>query len=77
MFEACVSQKFDIVRYLLIEKNGDFNVVNKKRVNGTISTIIDWLRYWTFPLDSKEYKVKMEYANPELGHYTSSIFNYF
>ena len=60
LFEACVAQESEIVRYLLIGKKADFSLVKSDRIDGSVALITDWLRHWVFPLDSKEYKIKME-----------------
>ena len=59
--EALVMQRANIVRYLLIEKKADFRKEEKvTTIYGDIIRIVFSLRGWTFPLDSEDYKIKME-----------------
>jgi len=54
-------KKIDIVRYLLIEKGADYRNAEKWITSqGDTITVSKRLRDWTFPLDSEEYKIKME-----------------
>ena len=59
--EALLARKEDIVKYLLIEKKADYRNPEKiTTIYGDIIDIVFKLRGWTFPLDSEDYKVKME-----------------
>lgn len=60
IFAALIGDNVEIVRYLLIEKGADFNYPMITRIDGSPAYITDLLRNWTFPLESKEYKIKME-----------------
>lgn len=60
---AFTFDKVDIVHYLLIDKKADFNQPFGQTVNGQDITITNLLRGWLFPLNSKEYKEKMEIVN--------------
>jgi hypothetical protein len=52
--------KIDIVRYLLLDVGVDFDYVFNTTLEGKPLTILTYLRDMPFPLDSKEYKIKME-----------------
>jgi hypothetical protein len=60
LFFAVWHHKADIVRYLLIEKNAEFNYVFSTNKDNKKEYIVDYLRGWTYPIDSEEYKIKME-----------------
>ncbi|MCT4581176.1 MAG: ankyrin repeat domain-containing protein [Flavobacteriales bacterium] len=47
-----------IVRYLLVEKEASLKIPSSHNMVGV--TIEKLLRRWTFPLDSEDYKIKME-----------------
>jgi len=54
-------KKPDIVKYLLIEKGANYrNAENLVTIYGDTITVSSYLRTWDFPLDSEEYKIKME-----------------
>lgn len=50
----------DIAKYLLIEQEADYNYPIPLVMKRDTLYITDLLRKWTFPLDSKEHKTKME-----------------
>lgn len=52
--------KIDIVRYLIIDVGVDFDYVFNTTIEGKPLTILTYLRQLTFPLESKEYEMKME-----------------
>ena len=52
-----------ILKYLLIEKEADVSSFYAEDIDGNIQSLSSWLRSWTFPLDSEEYKIKMEIVN--------------
>jgi hypothetical protein len=52
--------KVDVVRYLIIDVGVDFNYVFNTTIDGKPLTILTFLRDMTFPLESDEYKMKME-----------------
>ncbi|TKG88239.1 ankyrin repeat domain-containing protein [Puteibacter caeruleilacunae] len=54
---AMVSEKSEIVYYLLVDCHAKFYEPPKYANN---KPFIRWLRTWTFPLDSEDYKVKMK-----------------
>ena len=58
--EALLANKADIVKYLLIEKKADYHNAEWITDRGDTITVSDHLRNWVFPLDSKDYKIKME-----------------
>ena len=50
-----------IVKYLLIEKKANYRNAEKWITSqGDTITVLKRLRNWTFPLDSEDYKIKME-----------------
>lgn len=49
----------EITKYLL-DKGADCNTVLGKTIDGDTLRLVNSLRKWTYPLDSKEYKIKME-----------------
>ena len=58
---ALLRKKVDIVKYLLIEKKANYhNAETSITIQGDTITVLKRLRDWTFPLDSEEYKIKME-----------------
>ena len=52
--------KIDIVRYLILDVGVDFDYVFNTTIEGEPLTILTYLRQMTFPLESKEYEMKME-----------------
>ena len=52
-----------ITRYLLIEKNADFNKTFVVTIQGDTTSFAGLLRYWSFDLNSEDYKIKMEIVN--------------
>jgi len=52
--------RIEIVRYLLIEVGVDFNYQFETTINGKPLYILFFLREMVFPLDSEEYRNKME-----------------
>jgi len=60
LLSALQFKKVDIVRYLLIDKGANFNKPFGKTIDGKSIMITDLLRDWLFPLNSSEYKNKME-----------------
>jgi uncharacterized protein len=60
LINAVIMNQVEVVHYLLIEKEAEFRMPVLRRDDGSYSYVVDFLRYWTFPLDSKEYKMKME-----------------
>ena len=62
-------QKADITYFLIVDKKVDisipigFTMINKKPIK-----IVDILRTWTFPLDSENYKKKMQIVEYLLRH---------
>jgi ankyrin repeat protein len=59
--EALLMHKTDIVKYLLIEKKADYRNAEKiTNIHGDTITISFQLRLWKFPLNSEDYKIKME-----------------
>ncbi|GHU63509.1 hypothetical protein FACS1894123_06400 [Bacteroidia bacterium] len=59
---SLVQEKSDIARYLLIEKRADYHNAEKVIfIDGKDTMrVVYLLRHWLFPLDSEEYKIKME-----------------
>ena len=57
---AFLRDKVEIVVYLLMEKGADFDRVFTIRIDGSEVRIADLLRYWVFPLDSDDYRNKMQ-----------------
>lgn len=54
-------KKPDIVKYLLFEKKANYhNAERWIRPEGDTIKVLSYLRKWTFPLDSEDYKIKME-----------------
>jgi hypothetical protein len=61
LLSAFMFKKVDIVKYLLIDKGADFKQPFGKTIDDDKNIMItDLLRDWLFPLNSNEYKVKME-----------------
>lgn len=52
--------QIDIVRYLIVERKVDVSSVNCKSLDERNITVATYLREMTYPLDSREYRVKME-----------------
>lgn len=52
--------KINIARYLLIEKEANFNMDLGTTIHGDTLYIVNSLRKCVFPLESEDYKVKME-----------------
>jgi hypothetical protein len=62
--EALILGKVDIARYLLIEKKADYHMAEKlENIQNRPMTVVYYLRFWVFSLDSEEYKIKMEIVN--------------
>ncbi|MFD0751470.1 ankyrin repeat domain-containing protein [Mucilaginibacter calamicampi] len=57
---AFTFKKVEIIRYLLIDKGAQYDIPMGETVDGKPLTIANHLRTLVFPLDSKQYKVKME-----------------
>lgn len=57
ILSALISEKPDILEYLLIEKKAEFYEPSK---HGNHGPFVEWLREWVFPLDSKEYETKVK-----------------
>ena len=58
---SLLRKKTDIAKYLLIEKKANYHNAEKWITSqGDTITVLNYLRDWTFPLDSEEYKIKME-----------------
>lgn len=49
-----------ILRYLLIEKSADISLYESIDIDGQKHSLSESLRDWLFPLDSDQYKIKME-----------------
>lgn len=60
---ALITQKIDISAYLIIDKKADINKVYTVRIKNDTARIADLLRLNLFPLESEEYKQKMEIVN--------------
>jgi ankyrin repeat protein len=61
LIKAILMRRTDVTKYLLIEKGANYRNAEKSvNINGDTIKVINMLRRWVFPLDSKEYKVKME-----------------
>jgi ankyrin repeat protein len=60
---ALITQQIGIAKYLIVEKKADVNKVYTVRVNHDTARIADLLRLNIFPLESEEYKSKMEVVN--------------
>jgi ankyrin repeat protein len=52
--------QIDMVRYLVIERNVDVRSANCEALDGKSITVATYLREMRYPLDSREYRVKME-----------------
>jgi hypothetical protein len=48
------------VKYLLIDKKANFDYVFMTSINNRRLYLVDYMRNWTFPLNSEEWKCKME-----------------
>ncbi len=57
---AIDSKYIDIARYLIIEKDAKFNMPLGTTIHGDTIYIINSLRRCVFPLESEDYKTKME-----------------
>ena len=57
---ALLSSKVDIVRYFLLERKVDFKQPIAYTYNGEPIKVVNSLRRLVFPLESKEYRIKME-----------------
>jgi len=57
---SSLMKRADIVRYLLIEKGAEFKKPLFISLTGEKIYITEILRDWPFPLDSKDYRIKME-----------------
>lgn len=57
---AINSSKIDIARYLIIEQGADFKKAVGVTIDGDSIYIVNDLRGCLFPLDSEDYKIKME-----------------
>lgn len=57
---AAAFGKIDIVKYLIIEKNVDFSYTLGETIDNEYYYITDMMRNMAFPLDSEDYKIKME-----------------
>lgn len=57
---AISSNYINIARYLMIEKGANFNIFLGKTIQGDTIRIVNSLRSCVFPLESEDYKVKME-----------------
>lgn len=55
--------RIDIIRYLIIEVGVEFDYPFNTTIDGKPLYILSFLREMPFPLDSKEYKIKMEVVN--------------
>ena len=60
LLAALTNKKVEIVSYLLAQPNINIDNVTIYQEDGDSTLAVKWLRYWFFPLDSKEYKEKME-----------------
>lgn len=60
---AINSERINIARYLIIEKGANFKLPICSTINGDTLYIVNGLRYCVFPLESEDYKVKMEIVN--------------
>jgi len=49
-----------VTKYLVIEKKARFLDTIRILPQGNVLTILDYLRNWTFPLNSNDYKIKKE-----------------
>jgi hypothetical protein len=59
LFQAVLLNQVDIVHYLLIDRLAEFSSPMLKNDDGSSAYLVDFLRFWTYPLNSKEYKMKM------------------
>ena len=57
---ALIADKIGIARYLIIEKSADVHKVFTVRVNNDTAKIGEMLRLNVYPLESEEYKLKMQ-----------------
>lgn len=60
LHEACDFNRIEIIRYLIIERQADPRILMLRTINGDSLYLHHLLRNMLFPLDSKEYRVKME-----------------
>ena len=60
LHEACDFNRIEIVRYLIIERQADPRILMLRTLNGDSLFVHHLLRNMLFPLDSREYQVKME-----------------
>jgi len=58
--EAAIMKKLEILKYLIIDKGGNFKMSLGFTSEGDSIHVVDYFRYMVFPLDSKDYKLKME-----------------
>lgn len=63
LMSAVLWKQVKIVSYLMFEKGADFKETYGITINGDTITFAEMLRNWDFPLDSKEYKEKMQIVN--------------
>lgn len=55
---AILQEKADIVYYLVVEKGANTNLFLTD-IEGKKYPLVELFRYWIFPLESKEYRIKM------------------
>lgn len=60
---AFYGKRIDVVEYLLVETKVEFNYVFSTNIEGRPHHILYYLRDLVYPLDSNEYKIKMEVVN--------------
>lgn len=63
LYLSALNEEIEIVRYLLIEKKADYYSGYILGNPGDTSRVVQCLRNMTFPLDSKDYQLKMEVVN--------------
>jgi hypothetical protein len=60
---AFYGKKIDVVKFLIVETGVEFNYVMSTTIDGNPHYILYYLRDLVFPLDSEQYKIKMEVVN--------------
>jgi uncharacterized protein len=60
LISAFSGNRIDVVKFLLIDTGVEYNYIFSTTIDGKPHTILTYLRDMPFPLESEEYKVKME-----------------